>query len=260
MRSLALLLLAAPLAHAACEEAEAPRVEMRMNVASATTAPWIVANGWHFLRAPGKTWCYKPPAGGAALAAAEAFAYGVTAEVTPVEADRAELAKIQEFLRKIDRPKLPPVANVGLIDDGSDLTGEVLNLMSRRNILYRIVKQPDPKLPLNLTPKDEADPYLYASEVRRKIGDEKRLLRLYGTEVVIGYLTGDGKRMRLHLLNYARRPVLGLRVRVLGNWRKATLSVFGQEKSEPGEFTHLDGGTEFSVPQMDAYAVADLEK
>ena len=92
------------------------------------------------------------------------------------------------FLKHIDRPPLPAMANIGLIDDGSEITGEAMNLLARRNLLFRVVKAPDPKLDLNLkpTPEEAADPFAYAQKVRQKLGDEKRLVRLYGSDVVIG--------------------------------------------------------------------------
>ena len=42
------------------------------------------------------------------------------------------------------------LANIGIVDDGSPEMAEVLNLLSRRNLLYRVVTAPDPKLDLNI--------------------------------------------------------------------------------------------------------------
>ena len=36
--------------------------------------------------------------------------------------------------------RLPAMANIGIVDDGSDETGEVMNLMARRNLLFRVVR------------------------------------------------------------------------------------------------------------------------
>src|SRR6187401_3537677 len=58
------------------EALPAPGVTARAGVASPTRAPWIVANGWRFTRQPAGKFRYELPAGKAALAAAEAFAYG----------------------------------------------------------------------------------------------------------------------------------------------------------------------------------------
>src|SRR5438874_3267896 len=54
-----------------------PGVTARAGLASPTPSPWIVANGWRFMRHPGAKFVYDVPAGKAALAAAEGFAYGV---------------------------------------------------------------------------------------------------------------------------------------------------------------------------------------
>ena len=141
-----------------CEAAEAPKVELRMDVASATNAPWIDANGWRFQRKAGGIWCYRTPAGAAALAAAEAYAYGVDAVIQPDPADFGEFARMLAFLRRIDRLPMRALVNIGVVDDGSDSTGEVLNLLARRNLLFRVLQSPDPRYEVNVQPKDVADP------------------------------------------------------------------------------------------------------
>ena len=45
---------------------------------------------------------------------------------------------------------MPPIANIGVLDDGSPSLGEVMNLLSRRNLLYRVVTKPDSSLDLNV--------------------------------------------------------------------------------------------------------------
>ena len=243
-----------------CQNAEVPKVEMRMDVASATNAPWIDANGWRFERKAGGTWCYQTPAGATALAAAEAYAYGVDAVIRPDPADLADFARMLAFLRKIDRPAMRGIANIGVIDDGSDSTGEVLNLLARRNLLFHVLQAPDPKYEVNVQPKDVADPHEYAIEMRRKIGDDQRWVRLYGSQVVIARLTGEGGRARLHLLNYSRRPVIGLRIRLRGSWKLTGWYVYGKETAAAADFAQREGGTEFTVAEMGPYAVADLEQ
>ena len=59
----------------------APTVNYRMNVASATNAPWLVANGWRFIRRPQGRFYYDVTGKQAALAAAEAFCYGANAMI-----------------------------------------------------------------------------------------------------------------------------------------------------------------------------------
>ena len=159
------------------------------------------------------------------------------------------------------------MANIGVIDDGSDRTGELMNLLSRRNLLYKIVTEPDPHLDLNVRlgskeyPKeDAANPAKLAQKVRSQLTDEKRLLRLYGSEVVVARLVGNRDRARIHLLNYANRPVAGLRVRVLGTYAQGSIAAFDKPDLKLQDYESRDGATEFTVPEMSTYAVIDLSK
>lgn len=248
-------------------KAEAPGVQYHINEASATTEPWIDANGWRFERDPAPLYYYDVPPGSAALAAAEASVYGVDAVVHAAAADLDPFARMLAFLQRIGGPRLPPMANIGIVDDGSGETGEVMNLLARRNLLFRVVKAPDRKYDLNIRigssryPRAEAgDPYEFAMNVRRELGDEKRLLRIYGSQVVIGQLTGDGRRARVYLLDYAPRKAGGLRVRVLGAYAKGRLAAFGADNTELQDYLVQEGATEFTIPEFETYAVVDLER
>jgi len=245
----------------------APGVERRMNVAAATSMPWVDANGWRLERDPNRQYSYDVPWRKAALAAAEVYVYGVDAVVHPEPRDLAAFGEMLAFLKSIDQPALPVMANFAIIDDGSDEMAEVLNLLSRRNLLYRVVRAPDPAYDLNVQigakdfPKDEAlDPSAFATLVRQKLTDEKRLLRIYGSEVVLGKLNGNGRRLRVHLINYGGGKVDGLRVRVLGTYQHGKLAAFGIKNPALEDYEVADGGTEFTIPAMGAYAVVDLEK
>lgn len=244
-----------------------PGVQYRMDVASATRMPWLDANGWRFQRDAGHNYYYDVPGGKATLAAAEAYAYGVDAVVHADPRDLPAFGRMLAFLRSIDRPRLPPLANIGIIDDGSEQTGELLNLLARRNLAFRVIPAPDPKYDLNVQigskeyPKAEAaDPFAFATMIRQKLTDEKRLLRLYGSDVVLGRLTGDDAQARAHLINYSGRKVNGLRVRVLGAYEHATLAAFGVENATLTDYSVSDGGTEFTIPEMNVYAVVDLKR
>ena len=147
------------------------------------------------------------------------------------------------------------------------MTGEVLNLLARRNLLARVVTAPDPKYELHVRigskeyPKAQAaDPSAFASLIRRKLTDEKRLLRLYGSDVVLGRLTGDVARVRVHLINYGGGKVEGLRVRVRGAYAHGALAAFGVKNAALVDYYAADDGTEFTIPEMDVYAVVDLKK
>jgi hypothetical protein len=243
----------------------APRVAGRADVASATRRPWIDANGWRFLRNPAGKFYYDLPAGRAALAAAEAFAYGADAVLKIDPADLEEAGKMLAFLRSLPPDTWSPVADLAVVDDGSPELDEVLNLLARRNLLFRIVPDSGSQLPITIKlgtkeyPKSEAaDPSAFAQKIRRLLGDEKRSLRIYGTEVVIGRLTGDGQRARVHLLNYSGREADGLRVRLRGVYGKAEARAFGYDRVTLEDFATADGATEFTIPRMGIYAVAEL--
>lgn len=245
--------------------ATAPGVEYHMNVASATRVPWVNANGWRFEREPSKAYSYDAPAGSAALSAAEAFAYGVDAAIRASPDDLEDFARMLRFCAGLGQSRLPVMANIGIIDDGSEALGEVLNLLARHNLLFHMVPSVDPKYDLNIrlgaagySMEDAANPYEFAMKVRRRLTDEKRLLRIYGSHVVLARLTGDGQHVRVHLLNYGRAAVTGLRVRVLGSYPQGKLSAYGNPHAVLEDYAVQEGATEFTIPEMGAYAVVDL--
>ncbi len=248
-------------------QAVAPHVEYQMDVASATRVPWVDANGWQFERAPSRTYFYNAPAGGAALAAAEAWAYGVEAAVRAAPEDLAAFAGMLKFLAEIDQPRLPVMANLGVIDDGSDTMAEVLNLLARHNLLFHLIPAPDSKYDLNIRlgtpeyPKEKAaNPYEFAMEIRHRLTDEKRLVRIYGSNVVLVRLTGDAARTRVYLLNYGTAIVKGLRVRVLGKYAEGKLTAFARAPAALADYTAEDGATEFTIPEIGPLAVVDLRR
>jgi len=139
--------------------------------------------------------------------------------------------------------------------------------MARRNLLFRVVPAPDPNCDLNVqigttefSKDDAADPFGFATLVRKKLTDEKRLVRLYGSEVVLARMNGDATRVRVHLINYGGGIVDGLRVRVRGEYAQGTLAAFGIQDTALADYTIADGGTEFTIPSMNVYAVVDLKK
>src|SRR4051812_44054391 len=78
-----------------------PSVQYRMNVASATSAPWVNANGWLIQRNPGKNVFYDLPKGTAELALAEAHAFNADAIVKIAPEDVDAFAKMSAFLQQI---------------------------------------------------------------------------------------------------------------------------------------------------------------
>jgi hypothetical protein len=250
---------------AARESLPSPGVTARAGVASPTRAPWINANGWRFARQASKKYSYSPRAGAAALAAAEAYAYGVDAILKIDPADVKSVADMLTFLESVPPLDLPPIADMGIVDDGSEITGEVMNLLARRNLLYKIVPSPSQQLPLNVVigssayPREAAaDPSAFALKVRHDLTDERRSLRIFGSEVVIARLTGDGQRLRVHLINYGGRDIEALRVRVRGVFRTGDARVSGAGSVPLQDQTTADGATEFTLSRLTTYGVIDL--
>ena len=247
------------------EALPAPGVTARAGVASPTRAPWIVANGWRFARQPEAKYRYELPAGKAVLAAAEAFAYGADAVLKIDPADAGDLGAMLKALEALPAVNLPLIADFAVIDDGSPVTAEVINLLTRRNLLYQVVKAPSTRFRLNIAigsrdypAADAADPSAFALKVRRQLTDEQRSLRVYGSEVVIGRLTGDAGRIRLHLINYAGRDIEGLRIRVRGAYGTGDAYIQGTGRAPLQDHVVADGATEFTLPRIGVYALIDL--
>jgi len=243
-----------------------PGTAPRAGVASPTRSPWVVANGWRFVRQPDKKYVYEVPAGKGALAAAEAFAYGGDAVLKVDAADLKAVGGMLTFLESLPAADFSPIADLAVVDDGSAVTGEVMNLLSRRNLLYQIVKAPSSQFPITIaigTPEypvaEAADPSAFAQKIRRQLTDERRSLRVYGSEVVVCRVTGTASQARLHLLNYGGREIEGLRIRVRGAYATGEAYVAGAGRLSLTDQVIADGATEFSVPRLATYAVVDLK-
>ncbi len=246
-----------------------PGVNYRLDRASASRTPWLVANGWRFLRQPQGRFYYDAPGAQAALAAAEAFAYGANAMIGTDAAGLKPLAQMLAFLENNTSADMPPVADFGFVDDGTPVAGEVMNLLVRHNLLFRPVRAPDPSLKLTVRlgtkdyPLEQAkDPGAMAQIIRANLTDDRRSLRIYGSAVVVGRLLASGGRLRLHLINYdgARRNVNGMRVRVPGQYRNHRLAVAGSPGEELQDYSVLSDATEFTLPELKTYAVIELSR
>ena len=247
------------------EPLPAPGTIARAGLASPTRSPWIVANGWRFMRHPGRRFMYEVPAGKGALALAEAFSSGADVVVKTDVADAEAVGKMQAFLDVLPASDLPGVADFAVVDDGSAITGEVMNLLARRNLLFEIVQSPTPRFRINITmgtpaypAAEAADPNAFAQRIRRELTDEQRSLRIYGSEVVIARVMGAGGRRRLHLVNYGGREIDGLRVRIRGHYRSGEAHIAGAGRVALQDQSFADGFTEFSLPRMATYALVDL--
>ena len=242
-----------------------PGTVARPGVASPTRAPWIDTNGSRFLRRPDVKYRYELPEGKGLLAAAEALAYGADAVLQIAPGDLTAVCRMFAFVRDMPPASLPNVADIGVVEDDSTILGEVMNLFVRRNLLFQPVKTAQARFAVNValgTPEysaaDAADPSAFALKVRRQLTDERRSLRVFGSEVVVGRLTGDGTRARLHLLNYGGREISGLRVRVRGAYRGGDALVFDRGAVALADQVVADGATEFSLPVLTTYAVVNL--
>jgi hypothetical protein len=257
---------------AAFEDVPAPAVRYLPNVARATNIPWIDSNGWRFARGIRKARYATLPPGAAPLAAAEAFVFNVDAILNPDPKDVDELAKMLRFLKALEQPPLPELVNIGVVDNPSPLMGEVLNLLTRRNLLYKVVRAPDRTLDLTVqlgTPdfpmEAAANPYEFAARVRAKLGDDKRLVRLYGVSTVLAHLTGDRTRARLFLLAFGsrRQEVSGpqaIRARIRGRYRPTRFAGYGAAADATvTDLRHPGDATEFWAPGFNICAVVDLE-
>jgi hypothetical protein len=244
-----------------------PGIDTKVAVASATRSPWINANAWRFRRDPAASYLYVDAARKSALALAEAFAYGVRAAVQTGSEDMPRAAAMLRFLKSVADPGSSPLADVVFVDDGSAQAGEAMNLLARRNILFRrvstaakvegkVVRIGSAEFPKSLT----ANPADFAYAVRRWIGDSRRLLRIYGSENVLAHVTTTPGGVRVHLLNYTANAVEGVRVRVRGRFTGVSLRVFDAPDATPDEVTHPDDATEFTIREMNEYAVCDLKR
>jgi hypothetical protein len=247
------------------EKLAAPGTAPRPGLASPTRSPWIVANGWRFMRNQSGKFFFEAPSGKAALAAAEAIAYGADAALKIDPADVDIVGTLLKFAEALPAVDLPPVADVAVVDDGSAATGEVMNLLARRNLLFLVVQAPSTRFRINIAigtpeyPREEArDPSAFAQKIRRQLGDDQRALRLFGSEVVIARLTAGSGRARLHLINYGGREIEGLRVRLRGTYGGGEAHVPGAGTLTVHDVETAGGFTEFSVPQITTYAVIDL--
>ncbi|MDX2030254.1 MAG: hypothetical protein SF339_06275 [Blastocatellia bacterium] len=243
-----------------------PRIAGRGNVASATRRPWIDANGWMYIRRPSGRYFAELPAGRAALAAAEACVYQVDLLMKIEPGDLEAVGGVFSYFRSLPSGgALTPVADLAVIEDGSDEVGEVMNLLTRRNLLFEPLARPSAKYRINIRlgskaypAAEAADPSEFALKIRRQLGDEKRSLRIYGSETVFARYSAGGGVFRLQLLNYSNSQIDGLRVRLLGaGVAGARAWAHGFGEFAPETPVQADGAAEFSIPRMKMHTMIE---
>ena len=202
---------------------KAPGIAARGARASATRRPWIDANGWRYQRQPQARYFETAPAGVAALAAAEAFAHGADLVLAIDPGDLESFGQALAFSVRCPR-RAAGLADLAVVDDGSFAAGELMNLLGRRNLLFRPVRA------------RRASCRSRWSSARKPIRRPRRPIptrsrsRSAGSSPTSDARCGSSAarwcwpasretgRRRLHLLNYGRRAIEGLRVRLRGRW------------------------------------------
>jgi len=246
----------------------APGVNYRMDVASASRIPWLDSNGWRFLRNPAAYFQYEVKGAQSAIAAAESFMFGADAMLHTDSAGLKSFAEMLAFLRGIEENGAG-LADIGFFDDGSSVAGEVMNMMARNNLLFRITPKADPALKLTFRlgtkefPLERAkNPAAMAQEIRSKLTDERRSVRIFGSAVVVVRLTSLRDGVRVQLLNYAgaERKVDGVRVRVLVRFATHRVVAAGIRDAKLLDFAAESDATEFTLPELKTYAVIDLTR
>jgi hypothetical protein len=235
-----------------------PGVQYRADIASASSRPWVIANGWRLQRGGERPFFYEVEGESTALAAAEAFAYQREAAIHTDKPGAAIFDRMIAFLKTLSDGPTTPLANISLMDDGSAEAGELMNLLARHNLLFRISSAPDASLPVNIPLGTRAaNPEAFAQRIRARVTDEKRIIRIYGSDVVLARVCGEAGRERIHLINYSEHSVYGIRVRVLGAFAKSAVAAF-EGKAELQDYGAQTGATEFTLPELRRYAIVDL--
>ncbi len=242
------------LAPEGAKEIEAPGVDYRVATAGATAAPWVTANGWQFLRDPDAKFVSHAAGAVLPLAMIEAFAWHGNVWFQVSDPDKAAFEETLAFLQAVPPFDAKLRAQIGVEDDGTEQAGEALKLLVRRNLMAGPLRG---QAELAVKP-ETANPAAFAASVRKQLGDEHRLLRVYGSDVVLGALEGDANHTRVHLVNYSNRDVHGARIRVLGKFSVAKVMAFGQPELVLKDVTQTEGGMEFTIPILTRYAVLDL--
>lgn len=247
-----------------------PGITFHMNEASASRVPWVNSNGWRFMRQPDAHFSYDVKGSTATLAAAEAFCFHGDAVIQTDTSGRAPLEKMLAFLRSLPSAEGPPLADIGFIDDGSATAAEVMNLLVRENLMFKIVRAPESDLKLTVRlgskeyPLEEAkNPDRMEHTIRANLTDARRLIRIYGTSIVVARVTGTSGKLRIHLLNYGAGQgarVGAFRVRILGHYSKAQLHSFDSPDDQVTDYTPEQDATDFTIPELKAYAVVDLNR
>ncbi len=246
----------------------APGLRSVLSDDHATDASSIDSNGWRFERGVRKASYPQLPRGAAPLAAAEAFAYGLDAVVlTPTSDDVGELGSLLRFLRAQNQPQWKPLANIGVVDDGSPAMGGALNALTSRNLLYRVIPKPQRHFDLIVRPGSTdfprdvvAHPSDFAARVREKLGDAKPLVRVSGTSTAVVRLVGNDPFERLFVLSYSRNHLQsGVRISLRDRYQPIAQAFYRvQAGGRLTDIGQVEQRTEFTLPTFSTIAIIDL--
>jgi hypothetical protein len=210
----------------------------------------------------------RPSAGDFQLAIAEAGAFGAD---LLLDLDTASLDAWKDARATLDFYKTytprEAIANVGVVAADTEKWYEVLNLLSRQNVQYRILQAApaaaaDLDLVVLLDPgatalpaervlqagEDANDPNSFALKVWNRLGRKGRPADVWNGITVLVGLAREGSGLRLDAVNYSTQP-LPVQMRVRGIYKKAELST-PERGTQSLTVEHLDGFTEFVIPEL----------
>jgi hypothetical protein len=232
-------------------------VRYRMNMAMATSSPWVDSNLWRYQRNPQASYLCDVKGKSVVTALAEGYSTGVKLALQIAPEQQADFDKMTAFLKQIPEGPSKPWVNFTVSDDGSVQAGEVMNLLSRRSISYSVVPKGDYALNAKMTNAYEA-----MQDIREKLGDDKRVLRIMGSELTLAVAAREGNRVRVHFINYGQRPVDHLRIRVLGAFPQSSIKahLYGDIATKIKDFEAGKDYTEFTLESLGLYGVLDLAR
>jgi len=240
-------------------KAAPPGVRYRMNIASATSSPWVDSNLWRYRRDERAKFACDVRQKSIVLAMAEAFSVQASISLQTEASQKADYDTMLAFLQSLPPGPVTRWAQVSITaDDGSFQAGEVLNMLTRKNILFSRGNVPQ-TLPIAIDSKI-SNAYEKMQEIREKLGDDHRVLRIFGSELTLAELAREGQRVRLHLVNYGSRPVETIRIRIQGKYTEKNMKayVYGVNASRLFDFVQEGDFTEFSLDRLPVYGVLDF--
>ncbi len=149
--------------------AAAPGIVPRPGVASPTRSPWVNANGWRFMRPGDGKFVYDVPAGKARAGRRRSLRLRRRRRLE-VDAGRprARSGRMFAFFASICRPLACPTSPTSPSwTTDRQRSGEVMNLLSRRNLLFPPVPRRRVQFPMNVQARDGRLP------ARRRRGPER---------------------------------------------------------------------------------------